>query len=170
MFLATLPRFVACSSGKNILLSANGKNIIYGLGVCNSGLRKNGDSNCENNDGDNNKPPRHLCPDCNPSAPTVYDAWTIKEDLGKRIEALEMWAFRRMLLAKYPMRKYCNASTNGVNICTPSRSEKLQIWGIYYDAKIFRKKSWLRNIREWTEIASAGELFHLAKIDKNLRS
>ncbi|CAH2226478.1 jg22370 [Pararge aegeria aegeria] len=33
-------------------------------------------------------------------------------------------------LAKDPIRKFCDASTNGVNFCAPSRSEKLHIWGM----------------------------------------
>ncbi|CAH2242185.1 jg22897 [Pararge aegeria aegeria] len=78
------------------------------------------------------------------------------------------------------MRKFCDASTNGVNFCTPSRSEKLHIWHVLRHERYAllqlimmgkvagrrgvgrRKKSWLRNIREWTGIASA-ELFRLAK-------
>ncbi|KAL4704688.1 hypothetical protein ACJJTC_002163 [Scirpophaga incertulas] len=64
------------------------------------------------------------------------EAWTIKEDLKRRIEAFEMWTYRRILHQLDPKRKR-------------------RVGG--------RKKSWLRNIRQWTGIAKAAHQFRLAR-------
>ncbi|KAI8436544.1 hypothetical protein MSG28_010075 [Choristoneura fumiferana] len=114
------------------------------------------------------------------------EAWTIKEDLRKRIEAFEMWAYRRMLAISWTHRV-----TNVEVLRRAGRSRQLmqtikkrkvaylghvlrhdryELLQLIMMGKVAgkravgrRKKSWLRNIREWTGVKSAAELFRLAK-------
>ncbi|XP_034831386.1 uncharacterized protein [Maniola hyperantus] len=65
MFAIRSLRFVACRANKTLL---------YGIGVCSSGSRQKGDCDGDHSDGDSDKSPRHLCSDCNPSAPAIYDS------------------------------------------------------------------------------------------------
>ncbi|CAH2231798.1 jg3602 [Pararge aegeria aegeria] len=53
------------------------------------------------------------------------ESWTIKEDLRKRLEAFEMWAYRRMLKISWtqkvgPMRKSCDELVVSANFGRPS--------------------------------------------------
>ena len=114
------------------------------------------------------------------------EAWTIKEDIRKRIEAFEMWTYRRMLSISWT-QKVTNAEVLrrvGQNrklmqtIKTRKvaylghvfRHERYDLLQLIMMGKIAgkrgvgrRKKSWLRTIREWTGVTSAAELFHLAR-------
>lgn len=116
------------------------------------------------------------------------ESWTIKEDLRKRIEAFEMWAYRRMLRiswrqkitnvevlrraqqkrALWPIIKKRKTSYLG-HVLRHYRYELLQVimmGKVVGRRRVGRKrKSWLRDIREWTGITNASELFHLAKED-----
>ncbi|CAH2241180.1 jg3246 [Pararge aegeria aegeria] len=114
------------------------------------------------------------------------EAWTIKEDLRKRIEAFEMWTFRRMLAISWTLKVSNEEVLRRVNqrrellhtikirkvayLGHVLRHERYELLQLIMMGRVAgrrgvgrRKKSWLRNIREWTEIASAAELFRLAK-------
>ncbi|KAL4719830.1 hypothetical protein ACJJTC_001682 [Scirpophaga incertulas] len=79
------------------------------------------------------------------------EAWTIKEDLRKRIEAFEMWTYRRMLSISWTQRRY-------------DILQLIMMGQIAGKRGVGRgKKSWLRNIRQWTGVTSAAKLFHLAR-------
>lgn len=114
------------------------------------------------------------------------EAWTIKEDTRKRIEAFEMWTYRRMLSISWTQRV-----TNVEVLRRVGQSRKLMQTikkrKVAYLGHIFRherydilqlimmgkiagkrgvgrrRKSWLRNIREWTGVTSAAELFRIAR-------
>lgn len=114
------------------------------------------------------------------------EAWTLKISTTNRIEALEMWIHRRML--KIPWTAHI---TNEVVLRKANKERELfrtiKRGKISYLGHILRgdrycilqlilkgkiegrrgvgrkQMSWLRNIRDWTEIRSAGQLFHMAK-------
>ncbi|KAI8422973.1 hypothetical protein MSG28_014063 [Choristoneura fumiferana] len=77
-------------------------------------------------------------------------AWTTKEHIRQKLEALEMWFYRRKLRISWDHRV-----TNDETIMMGKIEGKRRVGR--------RKKSWLRNIREWTGIASVEELFSLAR-------
>ncbi|KAL0838470.1 hypothetical protein ABMA28_016600 [Loxostege sticticalis] len=114
------------------------------------------------------------------------ESWTIKEDLRKRVEAFEMWAYRRMLSISWIDKVTNDEVLRRVqqkrellqtikqrkvgylgHIIRHDRYELLQLimMGKVAGKRRVgrRKKSWLRNIRDWTGIASAAQLFRLAR-------
>lgn len=114
------------------------------------------------------------------------EAWTIKEDLRKRVEAFEMWAYRRMLRIGWTQKVTNDEVLRRVNqkrellqtvkqrkvayLGHVMRHDRYELLQLIMMGKVAgkrkvgrRKKSWLRNIREWTGIASAAQLFRLAK-------
>ncbi|CAH2238699.1 jg13382 [Pararge aegeria aegeria] len=116
---------------------------------------------------------------------TAYgcEAWTIKEDFRKRIEAFEMWRFRRMLAISWTLKvsneevlRRVNQLLHTIKIRKVAylghvlRHERYELLQLIMMGKVAgrrgvgrRKKSWLGNIRERTGIASAAELFRVAK-------
>lgn len=113
------------------------------------------------------------------------EAWTIKEDLRKRIEAFEMWTYRRMLSISWTQKvtnvKVLERIGQKRALMLTVKQRKISYLGhvlrhqrysllqLVMMGKVAgkrkvgrRKKSWLRNIREWTGIASAAELFRRA--------
>ncbi|CAH2235402.1 jg5970 [Pararge aegeria aegeria] len=121
------------------------------------------------------------------------EAWTIKEvrsslivQASNRIEAFEMWTFRRMLATSWTLKVSNEDVLRRVNqrrellhtmkirkvayLGHVLRHERYELLQLIMMGKVagrrgvgHRKKSWLRNIREWTGIASAAGLFRLAK-------
>lgn len=114
------------------------------------------------------------------------EAWTLKADTQKRLEAFEMWCYRRMLRISWTQKV-----TNVRVLQRVGRSRELlqtikrrkvgylghvlrhdryQLLQLIMIGKVVpkrrvgrRKRSWLRNIREWTNIASVEDLFRLAQ-------
>ncbi|XP_072933758.1 uncharacterized protein [Epargyreus clarus] len=113
------------------------------------------------------------------------EAWTIKEDLRKRIEAFEMWTYRRLLSISWTQKVtnvkilervgqkralMLTVKQRKVSLGHVLRHPRYNLLQLIMMGKVAgrrkvgrRKKSWLRNIREWTGIASAAELFRRAK-------
>ncbi|CAH2242692.1 jg7589 [Pararge aegeria aegeria] len=111
---------------------------------------------------------------------------TIKEDLRKRLEAFEMWAYRRMLKISWT-QKVTNEEVLRRVGCQRELWKTVKKKKVAYVGHVLRhdryrllqlimmgkvagkrrigrkRKSWLRNIREWTGIASAAQLFSLAR-------
>ncbi|CAG9834054.1 unnamed protein product, partial [Diabrotica balteata] len=97
---------------------------------------------------------------------------TLKVSIMNKIEALEMWVYRRMLKIPWTARK-----TNEEVLRSVNKERKLlknllniKILQLILKGKIERRRdirkkqvSWLKNIREWTEIPNAGQLFHIAE-------
>lgn len=121
--------------------------------------------------------------------PVVFygsEAWTLKADTQKRLEAFEMWCYRKMLRIGWT-KKVSNVKVlqrvarNRELLPTIKkrkveylghvlRHERYQLLQLIMMGKVAgkrragrRKKSWLHNIREWTNIASVEQLFRLAK-------
>lgn len=121
--------------------------------------------------------------------PVVFygsEAWTLKADTQKRLESFEMWCYRRMLRISWT-QKVSNvkvlqrvARSRELLLTIKKRKvdylghilrhERYQLLQLIMMGKIAgkrragrRKKSWLRNIREWTNIASVEQLFRLAQ-------
>ncbi|XP_045783253.1 uncharacterized protein LOC123879530 [Maniola jurtina] len=113
------------------------------------------------------------------------EAWTLVEDLRKKIDAFEMWTYRRMLhiswTAKVSNAEVLARMQKKTELVKTIKQRKISYLGhilrhdryrllqIIMVGKIAgkrvvgrRKKSWLRNIREWTGIKTVGELFRLA--------
>lgn len=114
------------------------------------------------------------------------EAWTLKVNTQKRLEAFEMWCYRRMLRISW-MQKISNEKVlqrvgetrallqtikrkKVAYLGHVLRNDKYQLLQLIMMGKIKgkrrvgrRKKSWLRNIREWTSIASVEDLFRLAQ-------
>ncbi|CAH2266464.1 jg23611 [Pararge aegeria aegeria] len=87
-------------------------------------------------------------------------SWTLKvsnEEVLRRVNQ------RRELLHTIKIRKVACLG----HVLRQERYELLQLIMMgklqEEEALVAEKKSWLRNIREWTGIASAAELFRLAK-------
>ncbi|CAK1603570.1 unnamed protein product [Parnassius mnemosyne] len=114
------------------------------------------------------------------------EALTVKEDLRKRIEAFEMCAYRQMLgiswtrritnvgvLRRVDQKRELRQTVKMRKVAYLGhvlRHERYGLLKLIVMGKVAgkrgvgrRKKSWLCNIREWTGIASAVELFRLAK-------
>lgn len=120
------------------------------------------------------------------------ETWTLKAQMIKKLEAFEMWLYRRIL--KIP---WTDRITNDEVLRRIGRKRKLltiiKIGKTSYMGHILRndkylllqnimqgriegkkgigrmKKSWLRNIGEWTNL-SVGELFHVAKDRETFRN
>lgn len=119
------------------------------------------------------------------------ETWTLKTQMIKKLEAFEMWLYRRIL--KIP---WTDRISNDEVLRRIGRKRKLltiiKIRKTSYVGHILRsdkylllqnimqgriegrkgigrkKKSWLRNIREWTNLG-VGELFHVAKDREEFR-
>lgn len=116
------------------------------------------------------------------------EAWTLKEATIKKLDAFEMWCYRRMLRISWVHRV-----TNKEVLRRAKRSRELTLTikkKISYLGHVLRheryrllqvimmgkvegkrragrrRKSWLRNIREWTGVASVEQLMRLAKNKK----
>ncbi|CAH2217516.1 jg340 [Pararge aegeria aegeria] len=105
------------------------------------------------------------------------ESWTLKADTQKRLEALEMWCYRRMLRISWT-QKVSNvrvlqrvARSRELLLIIKKRKveylghvlrhERYQLLRLIMMGKVEgkrrvgrRKKSWLRNIREWTNVES----------------
>lgn len=114
------------------------------------------------------------------------ESWTLKAVMLNRLEALEMWIHRRMLRVSWTdmltneevLRR---ARTERQLLTTIKcrkisylghvlRGEKYHLLQLILKGKIEGKRgvgrrqmSWLRNIRQWTGVSGAGELFRLAE-------
>lgn len=114
------------------------------------------------------------------------EAWTLKEDTRRRIEAFEMWCYRRMLRISWIQKVTNDRVLDRVHMARKLiktvkkrkiaylghvlRHRRYRILQLVMMGKIEgkrgrgrRKKSWMRNIREWTGITSVEELFRLAR-------
>lgn len=113
------------------------------------------------------------------------ETWTLNEDTTRRLRAFEMWCYRRMLRISWTQRVRNETVLQRVHMSRkmiPSvkkrkieylghvlRSDRYMLLQLIMMGKVEgkrragrRKKSWLRNIREWTGIASVEQLFRLA--------
>ncbi|CAH2233447.1 uncharacterized protein LOC120627568 [Pararge aegeria] len=114
------------------------------------------------------------------------ESWTLKADTQKRLEAFEMWCYRRMLRISWT-QKVSNvrvlqrvARSRELLLIIKKRKveylghvlrhERYQLLRLIMMGKVEgkrrvgrRKKSWLRNIREWTNVESVEVLFRLAQ-------
>lgn len=117
------------------------------------------------------------------------EAWTLKANTQRFHEAFEMWCYRRMLRISWT-QKVSNVrvlqrvgksrellqTINKRKVAYLGhvlRHEKYELLQLIMMGKVAgkrrvgrRKKSWLRNIREWTNISSVEQLFRLAQ-DRN---
>nr|ADF18552.1 endonuclease-reverse transcriptase [Bombyx mori] len=117
------------------------------------------------------------------------ETWTLKEDTTRRLQAFEMWCYRRMLRIGWTQRVRNETVLQRVHMSRKMlpaikkrkieylghvlRNDRYMLLQLIIMGKVDgkrragrRKKSWLRNIREWTGIASVEQLFRLAA-DKN---
>ncbi|CAH2235786.1 jg7639 [Pararge aegeria aegeria] len=123
--------------------------------------------------------------------PIIYGS--IKEDVRKRLEAFEMSAYRRMLKIGWTQKVSNEEFLRRVgchrklwktvkkkkvaylgHVLRHDRYRLLQLINMGKVAgkrRIGRKrKSWLRNIRDWTGIASAAQLFSLTRKRKIIKN
>lgn len=114
------------------------------------------------------------------------EAWTLKANTQKFLEAFEMWCYRRMLRISWTQKVSNERVLQRVGksrdllltikkrkvayLGHVLRHEKYDLLQLIMMGKIAgrrrvgrRKKSWLRNIREWTKIANVEDLFRLAQ-------
>ncbi|XP_045542444.1 uncharacterized protein LOC123723524 [Papilio machaon] len=118
------------------------------------------------------------------------EAWTIKENLRKGIEAFEIWAYRRMLAISWTHKVSNEEVLRRVNqkrellqtikmrkvsyLGHVFRHDRYELLQLILMGKVPGKKSVgrrneqkercvLRNIREWTGVTSATQLFRLAR-------
>uniref|UniRef100_A0A2A4J795 Reverse transcriptase domain-containing protein n=1 Tax=Heliothis virescens TaxID=7102 RepID=A0A2A4J795_HELVI len=113
------------------------------------------------------------------------ETWTLKDASIKRLQAFEMWCYRRMLRISWTQRIKNETVLRRVHmprkLMPIIKKRKIEYLGhvLRHDrygllqlimmGKVEgkrpagrRRKSWLRNIREWTGIASVERLFQLA--------
>ncbi|CAG9833628.1 unnamed protein product [Diabrotica balteata] len=114
------------------------------------------------------------------------EVWTLKVSIMNKIEAFEMWVHRRMLNIPWIARTTNEKVLRSVNkdrellktvkhlkmsylghIVSGSRYKILQLilkGKIEGRRDVGRKQvSWLKNIREWTQIPNAEQLFHIVE-------
>ncbi|CAH2096300.1 unnamed protein product [Euphydryas editha] len=116
------------------------------------------------------------------------EAWTIKAELRKKIEAFEMWSYRRMLRISWTDKvtnlEVLRRMGKNLELIRTIKQRKTAYLGhvLRHDRYSLlqiimmgnvpgkrkpgrRKMSWLHNIREWTGIKTVEQLFRLA-LDK----
>lgn len=117
------------------------------------------------------------------------ETWTLKQDDIKKIEAFEIWLYRRMLKISWTSRTTNETVLNRMNT-RPHLASTIKIRKTSYLGHVMRhkeyeqiqlilegkidgkrgigrkKKSWLRNIRDWTH-TSGNDLIHRAKDREN---
>lgn len=114
------------------------------------------------------------------------ESWTLKISALNRIEGFEMWTLRRMLRISWTTRttneEVLRRARTDRHLITNikrrkvaylghvMRGEKFSLLRTIMEGKIEGKRgvgrkqmSWLRNVRDWTGIRAAGELFRLAE-------
>lgn len=113
------------------------------------------------------------------------EAWTLKEDTTRRLQAFEMWCYRRMLRISWTQKIRNDTVLQRVHTSRKMmllikkrkieylghvlRHDRYRLLQLIMMGKVEgrrragrRRKSWLRNIREWTGINSVEQLFRLA--------
>lgn len=113
------------------------------------------------------------------------EAWTLTERMAKRLEAFEMWVYRRMLKISW-VQKVRNVTVlqrlnkKGTEVLNTIKRRKLEYFGhimrnpkyellqVITQGKIQGRRrpgrpmtSWLQNLRQWFQL-STGELFRAA--------
>lgn len=114
------------------------------------------------------------------------ETWTLKISTMNKIEALEMWIHRRILkipwVARQTNEQVLERARVERELLTTIKIRKLSYLGHILRGQKYRvlqlilkgkiegrrgigrkQASWMKNIREWTGIRNAGELFHLAE-------
>lgn len=113
------------------------------------------------------------------------ETWTLKSSSVNKIEAFEMWMYRRMLRVPWTdrvtndeiLRRIGRDRELMLNVKKKKtsyfghimRNSKYQLLQLIVEGKIEGKRgmgrkqmSWLRNIRDWTGLRTIGELVHTA--------
>lgn len=116
------------------------------------------------------------------------EAWTLKDETTRRLQAFEMWCYRRMLRISWTQKVRNETVLQRVQmprkLLQTIKKRKIEYLGhvLRHDRYALlqlimmgkvegkrragrKRKSWLRNIREWTGITSVEKLFRLA-VDK----
>lgn len=114
------------------------------------------------------------------------EAWTLTKRTEKKLEAFEMWIYRRLLKVSWCERISNTEILQRVNrerellrtikkrktayLGHIIRNEKYQVLQLIMKGKIEgrrgrgrKRKSWLKNIREWLGITNAGAIFRAAE-------
>ena len=114
------------------------------------------------------------------------ETWTLKTASINRLEAFEMWMIRRMLRIPWTDKVRNDYILEKNGICREIlkmikirktlylghllRNPKYELLQLIMMGKVQgrrgvgrKKMSWLANIRKWTGISSASELFHVAQ-------
>ena len=114
------------------------------------------------------------------------EGWTLKMNTMNRLEAFEMWIYRRILKVPWTARVTNEEILRGIGterqllytiklrktayLGHVVRNERYQFLQTLIEGKIEgsrgvgrRRMSWLRNVRQWTGLRNIGDLIHTAR-------
>lgn len=114
------------------------------------------------------------------------EVWTLKEETRRKLEALEMWFYRRMLRISWVQRvtneEVLRRVRKSRELLQTIKRRKVSYLGHVLRHERYRllqtilmgkvpgrrrvgrpRKTWLSNIKEWTGVATVEQLFRLAR-------